>query len=298
MSLTPTMFGQIAAISTAVFWAFAVILFKKSGESVHPIGLNMFKNVFAIVLLIPTIYIFGDSLTGNFTWGEVALLLVSGALGIGIADTLFFRSLNLLGAGLSAIVDCLYSPSIIILAFFWLGERLAFVQIIGLLMILSAVLTITGADKKAPIPKKDLVWGIVWGVLAMFTMAFGIVMIKTLLNRSPLLPLSEIRLVGGAIILVIVLMFHPKRKSIIKPHLNRKDWGYLLVGSFIGTYISLVLWLAGMKYTQTSLAAALNQTSNIFIFIFAALFLKEPITRRRLFGIVMGFSGALIIVFA
>ena len=131
----------------------------------------------------------------------------------------------------------------------------------------------------------------------MFTMALGIVMIKTLLNRSPLLPLSEIRLLGGAIILVIVLMFHPKRGSIIKPHLNSKSWKYLLAGSFIGTYISLVLWLAGMKYTQTSLAAALNQTSNIFIFIFAALFLNEPITKRRLFGIIMGVSGALIIVF-
>jgi drug/metabolite transporter (DMT)-like permease len=292
------MIGQIAAISTAIFWAIAVILFKKSGESVHPVGLNMFKNVFAIILIAPTIYLLGGSLTGNFTWSEVILLLVSGALGIGIADTLFFKSLNLLGAGLSAIVDCLYSPSIIILAFFWLGERLAFIQIVGLLMILSAVLTVSRAEEKAPIPKKDLLWGIIWGVLAMFTMALGIVMIKTLLNRSPLLPLSEIRLLGGAIILVIVLLFHPKRKSIIKPHLNRKSWIYLITGSFIGTYVSLVLWLAGMKYTQTSLAAALNQTSNIFIFVFAAIFLKEPITQRRLFAIIMGFTGAIIIVFA
>ena len=131
----------------------------------------------------------------------------------------------------------------------------------------------------------------------MFTMAFGIVMIKTLLNRSPLLPLSEIRLLGGGIVLAIVLLFHPNRKKIISPHLNRKGWAYLISGSFIGTYIALVLWLAGMKYAQTSLAAALNQTSNIFIFIFAAMFLKEPITKRRLVGIILGVSGALVIVF-
>jgi len=250
MSFSPTVIGQIAAISTAIFWSIAVILFKKSGESVQPVALNMFKNVFAMILIVPTMYILGDSLTGNFTWAEVILLLVSGALGIGIADTLFFKSLNLLGAGLSAIVDCLYSPSIIILAFFWLGERLAIIQILVLLMILSAVLTVSRTEESIPIPKKDLLW------------------------------------------------FHPQRKSIIKPRLNRKSWIYLITGSFIGTYVSLVLWLAGMKYTQTSMAAALNQTSNIFIFVFAAIFLKEPITRRRLVGIVLGFAGAIIVVFA
>jgi len=260
--------GQIAAISTAVVWAFAVILFKKSGESVHPVALNMFKNLFAIILLAPTIYLFGNTLTGNFTWGEVLLLLVSGALGIGIADTLFFKSLNLLGAGLSAIVDCLYSPSIIILAFFWLGERLTPIQVIGLVMIISAVLTISGSDEKTSLDKKSLILGITWGVLAMFTMAFGIVMIKPLLNRSPLLPLSEIRLLGGCLVLVVVLLLHPQRNIIVRPHLNRRSWLYMISGSFIGTYIALVLWLAGMKYTHTSIAAALSQTSNIFIFIF------------------------------
>ncbi|UCC80697.1 MAG: DMT family transporter [Candidatus Zixiibacteriota bacterium] len=289
--------GEIFAFVTAIVWASAVILFKKSGETVHPVALNFFKNLLAMVLLVPTVYFFEGWIFEGFTSDEIILLLASGALGIGVADTLFFRSLNLLGAGLSAIVDCLYSPSIIFLAFLWVGERLGILQIIGVAMIISAVLTITRADKSGFIGRRNLLLGILWGALAMFAMAVGIVMIKPLLNRSPLLPLSEIRLFGGGIILAIVLIFHPRRRKIATPHLTRRGWTYLLTSSFLGAYCALLLWLAGMKYTQASIAAALNQTSNIFIFIFAALFLKEPITRRRVIGIILGVAGAFIVTF-
>ena len=49
--------GEILSVVAAILWAFAVILFKKSGESVHPIALNLFKNIFAMALFIATILI-------------------------------------------------------------------------------------------------------------------------------------------------------------------------------------------------------------------------------------------------
>jgi drug/metabolite transporter (DMT)-like permease len=289
--------GQIFAILTAISWAFAVILFKKSGETVHPVALNLFKNLLAMVLLVPTIFLFGEPVRNLFDTDEYVLILLSGALGIGIADTLFFKSLNLLGAGLSAIVDCMYSPSIIILAFLWLGETLSIAQMIGIVIIISAVLTISKADNGKIITRHDLVSGIALGILAMATMAVGVVIVKPILDRSPLLWLTEVRLIGGAIILVIVLLFHPGRRRIISPRMDRRSWAYTIWGSFIGAYMAMILWLAGMKYTKASIAAALNQTANIFIFIFAALILKEPITPRRLAGIALGVSGAFIVMF-
>jgi drug/metabolite transporter (DMT)-like permease len=72
---------------------------------------------------------------------------------------------------------------------------------------------------------------------------------------------------------------------------------YLISSSFLGAYLAMILWLAGMKFTMASIAAALNQTSNIFIFIFAAIFLKEPITPRRTAGIVLGVAGAFMVTF-
>ncbi|UCC45647.1 MAG: EamA family transporter, partial [Candidatus Zixiibacteriota bacterium] len=49
--------GETLALTAAIVWAVAVILFKKSGETVHPIGLNLFKDVLAAVLFVPTLWI-------------------------------------------------------------------------------------------------------------------------------------------------------------------------------------------------------------------------------------------------
>jgi drug/metabolite transporter (DMT)-like permease len=289
--------GEVFSLLTAVIWAWGVILFKKSGETVHPIALNLFKNILASVLILPTMYAFGGTLDVPVSAQEYLLILASGALGIGIADTLFFKSLNLLGAGLSAVIDCLYSPCVIGLSVLWLGERLTFLQGIGVVMIVSAVLT-AASRKGSRISPRNLRLGIIYGALAMAIMAVGIVIVKPLLDRLPVLWISEVRLAGGSITLGIILILHPGRRSILSSLAPGKDWKYLLSGSFLGTYLAFVLWLAGMKFTQVSVAAALNQTSNIFIFIFAAVFLHESISLQRVIGIFLGVAGTLLVTFS
>lgn len=280
-------------------WAFAVILFKKSGESVHPIGLNLFKDLFALVLFLPTMWLFGETLWRDAPAWEYALLLASGALGIGLGDTFFFKSLNLLGAGLTAIVDCLYSPFIIGLSLLFLGERLSVLQGIGAALVVAAVLAASLQWGVGLISRRDLALGILYGVLGLATMAVGIVMIKPLLERSPLLWATEVRVAGGAAALAVILLFHRRRRAIVSSVVStsKRGWGYMLGGSFTGAYLSMALWLAGMKYTHASVASALNQTANVFIFIFAALLLREPISRRRTLGIVLGFAGAVLVSF-
>ena len=217
---------------------------------------------------------------------------------MGIADTFLFISLNILGAGLSAIVFCLYSPFIIGLSIIWLGDTLSGIQIIGICLIISSILFITGIKSQGKTNKKLLWIGIGWGVLAEVAIAVSIVMIKPLLNQSPLLWVTEIRLIGGIIILILVLQILPQKKSIIDSFFHSKSWKFTISGSFLGAYAALILWLAGMKFTQTSTAAALNQTSNIFIFIFAAIFLKEKITATRIFAIILAVLGAIMVTFS
>lgn len=290
--------GETLSLLTAIVWAFAVILFKKSGETVHPIALNSFKNLLAVVLFIPTLYIFGGTYLGKAPVNDILLLLLSGALGIGIADTLFFKCLNKLGAGMTAIIDCFYSPFIIVLSIIFLGESLTAIQVFGVVLIISAVLTATHPKGRGDINRNDLLWGIIWGILSIASNAIGLVMIKPILEYSPLLWAVEVRLIGGVIILMLVLLFHPLRRKIILSLYSSKSWRYTISSSFFGTYLAMLLWLAGMKFTQASIAAALNQTSNIFIFIFAAFILKEKINLQRTIAIIVAVIGVFIVTFA
>ena len=287
--------GEIFALMTAVLWAFAVVMFKKSGERVHPIMLNLFKDCLGFVLLLPTAYLFGQDLLRSAPTDEWLLLIVSGIIGIGIADTFYFMALNRLAAGLTAIVACLYSPSIITMSLIFLGEDLTTLQIIGAGLIVFAVLS--GVTRKGlpNLSRKDLILGIIFGMIAVLANGSAIVMIKPLLERSPLLWVTEVRLLAGIVGLVVVLLIMPNTRTIYRSLYSAGSWRYTITGSFVGVYLAMVFWLAGMKWAKASIASALNQTANLFIVIFAALILKEAITARRAVGILLGVTGAILV---
>lgn len=296
LDMTTVNLGEIMALITALVWAIAVILFKKSGESVHPAGLNLFKNTLAFLLFIPTIIISKEVIFYDAPAQHYLILIASGVLGIAIGDTLFLKSLNMLGAGLQAIVSCMYSPSIISLAFIFLDEKMSAMQIIGSTLIVSAVLTAISKKGTKHLQKKDLIIGIILGVLAQVVNGIGIVMVKPILDTSPLLWVTEMRLFGGVVSGFIILYFYPNPVKIIKSVFD-SNWKYTVSGSFVGAYLAMMLWLAGMKFTEASIASALNQTSNIFIFGLSALILKEPINLMRIIGIILGVGGAIMVTF-
>jgi len=290
-------FGQVLSLSTAIVWAFAVILFKKSGETVSPLALNLFKNVLAVTLFIPTLLVLGIEFLQPVPVSDYLILLLSGIIGLGITDTLYFKSLNLLGASLMAIVSCLYSPSVIALSMIFLGDTLSIIQFIGVAMIVSAVLSTALDRRKQHIGTRNLIVGIALGAAATIGNATGIILMKPILDDTPVLWVTLVRLVGALLVLVPAFLIHTRRREMFASLVAVKGRIYLFGSSFTGTYLALMLWIGGMKFTQVSISAALNQTSNIFVFIFAALLLKEKITVQRVIAILLAVSGAMLVTF-
>ncbi|MBD3166502.1 EamA family transporter [bacterium] len=287
--------GEAFALTTAMMWAMGVIFFKKSGETVHPVALNLFKGTFAGVLLLPTMAVLGRPMFIDAPAWEYGVMLAGGAVGLGISDTFFFMALNRLGAARTAIIDCLYSPSMILFAAILLGERLNAWQLVGVAMIISAVLVGNKDKEGKDITTRDVLLGMLWGTLAMTTMAISIVGIKPVLERWPLLWSMEMRLVGGNIMLLLMLPFYRNWRSQLVSLVTPSNWRYMAPAAFFGTYLALVLWLGGMKYTEASIAGALNQTANLFIFLFAWIFLRETITWNRALGILIGVAGVILV---
>jgi len=284
--------GEALATGSALAWAIAVVLFRISGRRIHPIGLNLGKTVLALAAIVPTLLVLGEPLSPAVPASTVGLLLASGVLGIAVSDTLFFHALNRLGASLTAIVDCFYSPFVIALSFALLGERLTAVQLAGAALVVSAVLTLSKEGKLEKIARKDLVLGIVYGVLAMFFVAFGIVMVKPVLGSVSVVWSTLVRLLGGAAALALLAPFLRNRRAVLGPLLDRRNWKALVPAAFFGSYLSLILWMGGMKYAKASVAAVLNQLNTIFIVIIAAIFLKERLTGWKVLAVVLAFVGA------
>lgn len=283
---------------TAVAWAVAVILFRRSGERIPPFGLNTFKGVVGMALFLPTFVVLGHpAVPAGVSLRDGLVLAATGVVGIGIADTLFFASLNRLGAGRSAIVDCLYSPAVVACSALVLGEPTGPFLLVAMACMAVAVLVGTWEPASADAPEpRDLRVGLALGALSMGLMAVGIVGAKPVIDRAPALWSATVRLAGGLGFLGLQAALHPRSRAEARaaftpgPH-----WRVALPAAFIGTYVALLLWIAGMKYTYTNVASVLNQSSNVLVVLLAAVFLREPLTVRKVVAVLLGASAAVIV---
>jgi len=290
--------GEMFALAAPLCWAFAVILFRKTGETVPALALNLFKNILAMVLFVATLVALRPIPEQSVPGWHYLLLIVSGAIGIGVSDTLFFATLNRVGAGLQAIIDTSYSPFIIFLSFLFLDEHLTAPQLFGVALILSAVLSVGWmGGPKGSLPRRTIATGVMLGVAATFTQAVSIVMIKPILGDYPVIWANCWRLLGGLVASVLLLPLLPQRRRALATLRDLRVWPVMVPAAVIGTYISLLFWLGGMKYTLASIAAALNQTATLWTFLLAVLLLKEPASWRRIAGLFIGLGGVALVTF-
>jgi drug/metabolite transporter (DMT)-like permease len=286
--------GILCSTGAAFFWAAAVIMFKKGGETFSPMALNLFKGVVTLLLLVPTLWFAGEALFPVRPAHDWVLFCISGFLGITLADTFFFMALKRLGASRWAVVDCLYLPFIIFISTLFLNESIGLKGILGALLVIGAIGADACCGSSVIMSRKDFWIGLVFGVLAVILIAGSVVMVKPLLEETSVLWASFVRLLAGVAGLIVIALIHPDRRLILGALLPSSAWKIVLPASIVGNYMAMLAWLAGFKYTLVSVAAILNQLSTIFTFILAAVFLKEPVTLPRLIAIVMAVSGALL----
>jgi drug/metabolite transporter (DMT)-like permease len=308
----PLTTGEFYSLACALIWAGAIILFRKGGEHVPPVALNFFKDSVALALFLVTLPLIGKSLAPpEYGWREWVTLLVSGALGIGIADTLFFASLNRLGAVGSAIVDSLYSPMVVLCAFLYLGEPLRLPVVVGAGLMVGAIIigtaqagSVTAAPPDGPpaVPaaahpaRREAALGVLLGLGAMALMAIGIVLAKPVLNRVDAWWAATVRVIGGTAFLAVQALFPRNRAAVAACFRPSRVWRFTVPAAVFGAYFAMVIWVLGFKHTAAGVAGVLNQTSSIFVLILAAIFLRERVTWRKAVAIGLAFAGALIVV--
>lgn len=135
------------------------------------------------------------------------------------------------------------------------------------------------------------------GHLASFTayVIFGLNIIasKGLANSGAISPLGLFcfRAIGASALFWIAGLFIPKEK------IDKGDYLKIFAASMIGLYLTQIAFLKAITQTTPTDAAILSAFAPIMTMFFAAIFLKEPITFKKMFGVAMSFSGAILLVF-
>ena len=91
--------GELPSLVSAAVWAVGVILYRQLGATLPPVQLNLLKNTLVLGMVVPSLPLLHGWMVPDFSATQLGLALLSGFIGIAVADTLYFRALNQLGAG-------------------------------------------------------------------------------------------------------------------------------------------------------------------------------------------------------
>lgn len=304
MAATPGL-GELCSILSALAWAVGLMFYRQLGARLPPLQLNFLKNLLVFGMLLPAIPLVHGLAVPHFTGLQLAAAIASGVLGIGVADTLYFRALNELGAGRMGILGNFYSPFVIVLSFAFLGEHLLPAQLAGFALVTAGVWVAAWPRKVArglgpetpaddngapePPPPHPL-RGLAFGLSAVILMAVSVVLAKRVLEAQPLLWVTGWRMVGAIVGMAVIAVMRGEGRAMFGV-VGGIPWGRLALAAFVGQFLAMILWLAGYKFTQASVAAILNETASVFILLLAAAWLKEPLTRRAVTGVVLTLTG-------
>lgn len=293
--------GEIFSLLCAVAWALAIIYFRVAGASVPAVELNLVKNLIATLLLCATWtavwWIFPTQHAYDFTPKDLGLLVLSGFIGITLADTLLLKSLSLIGASRNAILSCLFSPFVILISILFLNERFTGLQFVGFAIIVAGTLLVSLQKADLGITPENLRKGVVVGILSVLFIAIGMTITKPIVNHASPIATASIRMIAGffgSCLWILVSGRFRKSLVVLKGPLPLKT---IFVSTFLGSYLALMLWVAGFKLTDTSIASVLNQTSVLFTLVFAALILKERMNVAKILGASLGFAGVVLLFF-
>lgn len=282
--------GEAMALGSAATWAVGVILARQLGAHLPPLSLNLLKNGLVLAVLAPVALVVHAEAWPTLPAAELAIVVASGVIGIALADTLYFRALNELGAGRMGVIGNLYSPLVLLLGFVFLDERLGAGQWVGFALVGLGVLLVSRPPGEWKTHPQHTARGIMIGLSAIALMAIAIVMVKRTLETQPLLWVTLLRLAGAVVGLLVVATL-PAMRARMHFVPAAVPWRRLLLAALVGQGLSMVLWLGGYKFTSASVAAILNESASVFLVVLAALWLREPLGKRAFIGVVLTFSG-------
>ena len=296
-------FGVVAALLAALCWRVAVIIFKSSSRFLSPLLIVLLKNTIATLCFVVLFFIFDIPfwLSGLESL-DYYKIIISGVLGMGIADLLFIKALSQIGANRVAIVNCFEPGVVYLFSVLMLGSFLTPKQLFGFLVVVVALLIISYEKDDIEIASSIKRRGVLTQVLAVVLSSFGIVLIKPVLSKLNASIASQLwvtffRLFPGFIFTWIVFMFKKNKLKLLIPLKNKSICLKIIIASGLGTFLALGFWIIGYTNIQKPpVASILGQTSVLFIIVLSYFFLNEKISKTKLGAMSLAICGVLFIV--
>ena len=132
-----------------------------------------------------------------------------------------------------------------------------------------------------------------WGLLVILALIWGssFILIKTALQVYSPGAVGALRIVAAAIFMVPFAFISLRRQE-------KKNWALLFSVGMLGSLLPSFLFATAQTEIPSSVAGILNAVTPLFTLILGALFFHKPTTLKTLAGVLLGFLGSIILIFA
>jgi len=286
--------GFLFALASAFLWALVAILYRAIGRTLHPIAINIGKNLVALFCIGIILAIKGFEPIGG---RQLFFLVMSGALGISLGDTFFLMALCRIRARLAMLMTTLIPVLAVLLAVLLLHERPTAQGWIGIIVTLMGIGVVLSGGHQECGSERNSLSGILYGLLASVCCAASVICSKYALASVSALDGSFVRHIAGFLLLALWGLAAGKLTPWLKPLISDAAvLRQLLIASFLGAFLGTWFCLLGLKYATASAATVLNATSPLFILPLSYILLKERISSRAIIGAVVAVAGGCILL--
>lgn len=292
--LLAVLFGIFAAIG----WGVAPIYSKRAysnGGSPITAGLVL-STVGSLFLFIILIVIYSPEIFFKYELNQVYPFIISGITATGIGRVMSYYGVDLVGASVNSSFVGSYSIPAIIFAYLLLGENLTYTELIGVLIVVTGLVTVTLSDSGNK--KED--WSkfyILVPLLASFMWGFGSVIRRFGMNTVSNVPIIYATFINEIVALTVISIYVFFIKRDILDDFNIKNYKkFTLSGMFniVGTTSSF----AALNFGPVYIGSTLGSTATIVTVVLTWIFLNdlEDVTKKLYLGTILVVIGVIIVV--
>jgi drug/metabolite transporter (DMT)-like permease len=279
--------GVAAALASAASWALCSVLWRKVGDELSPVAMNLAKGLLGSLLLCAALAAAGPTPIGA---REAAFLAASGVLGVSLGDTLFFRCLVTLGPRRTTLLSSLTPIATALLAVAILGERPSAFSWLGIAAAVGGTtwVMLEGAGGERGEIRAA---GLRDGLASVACMAAGTILAKLGASGTGAVEATLIRVAAGFGALALWGAGRGNLRELAAALSSPRKLRPLVLVVAIGTFGGFLLSIVALRRTEAWLAGTLFAMVPLFVMPMTALAFGERAGWRTWAGTAVAAAG-------
>jgi len=284
----------MAALFTAICWVVSAMAFESAGRKVGSVVVNLIRLVMAFGLIsVFTLITRGlllplDATSFNWLW-----LLLSGLVGFVFGDLFLFKAFTVIGSRFSMLIMTLVPPIAAFLGWVFLGERLAWLHLLGMAITLSGislVILFRNGNNRTGFHKLPL-RGILFALGGAAGQAGGLVLSKYGMGEYDPFAATQIRIIAGIMGFTILVFMLKRWFAVRDASANPRAMGLMLLGATFGPFLGVSASLLAVQNTATGIASTIMAITPILIIPPTLILFKQKVNWQEILGAIISVCG-------